>query len=116
IDLKFTKAFEDDDIVYLGGVAGAQQEDMTECTNNCNLTLDVMNGTTPVYAATVLGSNKKAGATFSNCHNTGNLTITNAGNTEWVGLYVGHQADDTTADLSACTNTGTVTVNGAALQ
>lgn len=116
IDLKFTKAFEDDDIVYLGGVAGAQQEDMTECTNNGNLTLDVMNGATPVYAATVLGSNKKAGATFSNCHNTGNLTITNAVNTEWVGLYVGNQADDTTADLSACTNTGTVTVNGNALQ
>ena len=89
---------------------------MSECTNNGNLSIDMLGSTGPFYSATVLADNKKAGATFSNCHNTGNLTITNAGNTEWVGLYVGHQADDTTADLSACTNTGTVTVNGAALQ
>ena len=115
IDVKITEVFTDNDVTYLGGVAAAQQEDMSECTNNGNLSIDMFGSTGPFYSATVLADNKKAGATFSNCHNTGNLTITNAGNTEWVGLYVGHQADDTTADLSACTNTGTVTVNGTAL-
>lgn len=77
----------------------------------------MFNSTGPFYAATVLADNKKAGAHFSACHNTGNLTIVNAGNTENIGIFVGHKADETAiVDESACTNTGVITVNGTEIE
>lgn len=113
IDIKVTELFEDKDITYVAGIAAAQQEDMSGCTNNGNITVDMFNSTGVFYAATVLADNKKAGAHFSACHNTGNLTIVNAGNTENIGIFVGHKADETAiVDESTCTNTGVVTVNG----
>ena len=113
IDIKITELFEDGDITYVAGIAAAQQEDMNGCTNNGDITVDMFNSTGVFYAATVLADNKKANANFSACHNTGNLTIVNAGNTENIGIYVGHNVDDTAiVDESACTNTGVVTVNG----
>jgi hypothetical protein len=113
IDIKITELFEDGDITYVAGIAAAQQEDMNGCTNNGDITVDMFNSTGVFYAATVLADNKKANANFSACHNTGNLTIVNAGNTENIGIYVGHKVDDTAiVDESACTNTGVVTVNG----
>ena len=116
IDIKVTELFEDNDITYVAGIAAAQQEDMSGCTNNGNITVDMFNSTGVFYAATVLADNKKAGAHFSACHNTGNLTIVNAGNTENIGIFVGHKADETAiVDESACTNTGVVTVNGTEL-
>ena len=116
IDIKVTELFEDKDITYVAGIAAAQQEDMSGCTNNGNITVDMFNSTGVFYAATVLADNKKAGAHFSACHNTGNLTIVNAGNTENIGIFVGHKADETAiVDESACTNTGVVTVNGTEL-
>lgn len=116
IDIKITELFEDKDITYVAGIAAAQQEDMSGCTNNGNITVDMFNSTGVFYAATVLADNKKAGAHFSACHNTGNLTIVNAGNTENIGIFVGHKADETAiVDESACTNTGVVTVNGTEL-
>ena len=120
IEIKITEVFEDTDVTYLGGVAAAQKEDMTDCTNNGNLSIDMFGSTGPFYAATVLANNKAGGiggdATFGKCHNTGNLTVTNAGNTANVGLYIGCQDEGTGADFSACTNSGTVTVNGTVLQ
>ena len=88
---------------------------MSGCTNNGDITVDMFNSTGSFYAATVLADNKKAGAVFGNCHNTGNLTIVNAGNTEAIGIYVGHNTDEAVVDESACTNTGVVTVNGQAI-
>lgn len=115
IDIKITELFTDTDITYVAGVAAAQQEDMSGCTNNGDITVDMFNSTGSFYAATVLADNKKAGAVFGNCHNTGNLTIVNAGNTEAIGIYVGHNTDEAVVDESACTNTGVVTVNGQAI-
>ncbi|MBQ6869579.1 MAG: hypothetical protein IJO17_03850 [Alistipes sp.] len=116
IDIKVTELFEDNDITYVAGIAGAQQEDATGCTNNGDITVDMFNSTGPFYAGTIVGDNKKAAATLSACHNTGNLTIVNAGNTEFVGTYVGHNADDTVVvDEASCTNTGVITVNGTEL-
>ena len=115
IDIKVTELFTDDDVTYAAGVAAAQQEDMTGCKNNGNITVDMFQSTGLFYAATVLADNKKEGAVVSDCHNTGNLTIVNAGNVENVDFIVGHKADNTTYDAASCTNTGVVTVNGTVL-
>ena len=116
IDIKVTELFEDNDITYVAGIAGAQQEDATGCTNNGDITVDMFNSTGLFYSGTIVGDNKKAASTLSACHNTGNLTIVNAGNTEFIGTYVGHNADDTVVvDEASCTNTGVITVNGAEL-
>lgn len=116
IDIKVTGVFEDGDITYVAGVAGAQQEDMTGCVNNGNITVDMNNSTGPFYAGTILGDNKKAGAVVSGATNSGNMTIVNAGNVEFVNILVGHSAEETTVDTATCTNTGVVTVNGSVLQ
>lgn len=115
IDIKVTELFTDGDVTYAAGVAAAQQEDMTGCKNNGNITVDMFQSTGLFYAATVLADNKKAGAVVSDCHNTGNLTIVNAGNVENVDFIVGHKAEETTFDAASCTNTGVVTVNGTVL-
>jgi hypothetical protein len=113
IDITITEVFADDDITYVAGIAGAQQEDATGCTNNGDITVDMFNSTGLFYAGTIVGDNKKAASTLSACHNTGNLTIVNAGNTEFIGTYVGHNVDDTVVvDEASCTNTGVITVNG----
>ena len=113
IDITITEVFADDDITYVAGIAGAQQEDATGCTNNGDITVDMFNSTGLFYAGTIVGDNKKAAATLSACHNTGNMTIVNAGNTEFIGTYVGHNVDDTVVvDEASCTNTGVITVNG----
>ena len=113
IDITITEVFADDDITYVAGIAGAQQEDATGCTNNGDITVDMFNSTGLFYAGTIVGDNKKAASTLSACHNTGNLTIVNAGNTEFISTYVGHNADDTVVvDEASCTNTGVITVNG----
>lgn len=113
IDITMTEVFADTDITYVAGIAGAQQEDATGCTNNGNITVDMFNSTGPFYAGTIVGDNKKAASTLSTCHNTGNMTIVNAGNTEFIGTYVGHNADETVVvDEASCTNTGVISVNG----
>ena len=112
LSITMTELFTDTDVSYAAGVAAAQQEDMYGCYNHGNIYVDMFNATGPFYSATVLADNKKAGAVVSDCHNTGNLTIVNAGNTENVDFIVGHKADETTFNEATCTNTGVVTVNG----
>ena len=112
MNIKVTTPLTGTGISYIGSVVGSQQEDMYDCTNNGAVTVDMNNSTSPLYAGGILGSNKKTGAAFSACHNTANVAFVNCGNTDNIGIYVGQMVDGATADFSACTNTGVVSVNG----
>ena len=112
MNIKVTTPLTGTGISYIGSMVGSQQEDMYDCTNNGAVTVDMNNSTSPLYAGGILGCNKKAGAAFSACHNTANVAFVNCGNTDNVGVYVGQMVDGATADFSACTNTGVVSVNG----
>ena len=112
MNIKVTTPLTGTGISYIGSVVGSQQEDMYDCTNNGAVTVDMNNSTSPLYAGGILGCNKKTGAAFSACHNTANVAFVNCGNTDNIGIYVGQMVDGATADFSACTNTGVVSVNG----
>ena len=112
MNIKVTTPLTGTGISYIGSVVGSQQEDMYDCTNNGAVTVDMNNSTSPLYAGGILGCNKKTGAAFSACHNTANVAFVNCGNTDNIGIYVGQMIDGATADFSACTNTGVVSVNG----
>lgn len=115
-DITVTEALVTNDIFYIAGVAGAQQEDMTNCTNSGNIYADMCQSTVPLHAGLLLGDNKKAGATISNCSNSGTLTIVNAGNTEFIDILVGHKTEESSIDEASITNTGKVIVNGEELK
>lgn len=110
ISVKINKQQTGTGITYIAGVAGLQKVTMNKCHNYGTITADMAESTSPLYAGTVLGMNYSENAKAKNCSNSGTMTITNAGNTENIGLMVG--VNEGTIDDATMTNTGVVSVNG----
>ena len=113
ISVKINKQLTGEGITYIAGVAGMQKVTMNDCHNYGTITADMAESTSPLYAGTVLGQNYSANAKAQKSSNSGTMTITNAGNTENIGLMVG--VNDGTIDDATMTNTGKVVVNGTEL-
>ena len=113
ISVKINKQLTGEGITYIGGVAGMQKVTMNDCHNYGTITADMAESTSPLYAGTVLGINYSKNAKAQKCSNSGTMTITNAGNTENIGLMVG--VNKGTIDDATMTNTGKVVVNGTEL-
>ena len=113
ISVKINKQLTGKGITYIAGVAGVQKVTMNDCHNYGTITADMAESTSPLYAGTVLSQNYSANATAQKCSNSGTMTITNAGNTENIGLMVG--VNQGTIDDATMTNTGKVVVNGTEL-
>ena len=112
VNVTITEALTSTDITYIGGVAGAQKEDMTGSYNYGNITADMCQSTAPLYVGGLLGRNNAATATLSDGTNSGNITITNAGYVSNINGLVGSCVDGATV-ADVCTSTGVITVNGA---
>ena len=113
ISVKINNQLTGTGITYIAGVAGLQKVTMNDCHNYGTITADMAESTSPLYAGTVLGMNYSENATAQKCSNSGTMTITNAGNTENIGLMVG--VNEGTIDDATMTNTGKVVVNGTEL-
>jgi hypothetical protein len=88
---------------------------LVNCHNYANITADLINSTSPLYAGSIVAHNNGTGANISGSTNSGNITISNTAATDLqVGALVGLHGSET--DIAEdCTSTGVVTVNGAAL-
>lgn len=111
INVKLNKQMTGTGITYVAGVAGLQKVTINDCHNNGAINVDMCNSTAPFYAGTVLGQNYSANAVAQNLSNSGTMTITNAGNTDNINLFVGYNPEGT-IDEETLTNTGKVIVNG----
>ena len=87
---------------------------MDNCDNYGHIVADMAKSTNKLYSAPIVGHCFAATTVVSNCTNSGNLTITNAGHTANIGKIVGYGPAGYT--VTGTTSTGIVTVNGKVLE
>ncbi len=115
VSVTFTELNTSGSKTYISGIAGLQKQNLKNCHNYADITADLYNSSSPLYAGSIVGHNNGASAKVISSTNSGNITISNTEATDLqVGALVGlHGSETDIAD--DCSSTGVVTVNGAAL-
>lgn len=96
--------------VYMGGVVGMSACAITGCTNKGALTANT--NVKQLNIGGVLGIVNTNDITFSNNHNTGELSSTGASRYPYIGSLIGHTNDKKVElDLLNCTISGNITIS-----
>ena len=110
ISVTMSKALTSTDITYIAGIVGKFLDDMEGCSNSGTIVADMCQSTAPLYSAGLAGTANAAACIINNNTNTGNVTINNAGNTDFINPIIGKIIDGMA--VTNTTDTGVYTVNG----